>query len=130
MREPTLILQPPGSYCCGQACLAMLMGWDLADVCKVMGKTGRTRTKEIVHFLDTFGCKCARGRRPLRQLYSFPYSGLYWLRFEGRHLFHWQLHWRGKVYDPQGKIRDESWRAISVITVEWTPWLGDGYPVR
>jgi hypothetical protein len=126
MRPPILLIQPSGSYCCGQACIGMLLGWSIEDVQKVMGKKGKTRTKDIVKFLNDFGCKCSMRRIFLYGRSKSISSGILWLKHPTLNKFHWVLLWRGNLYDPDGCTITQGWKVLSAIPVSYSPYLGDG----
>lgn len=57
--DVSYIKQPPGSDCCGQACVAMLAGITLDESIAMFGKKGGTTTKDVVAVLTRLGIGCA-----------------------------------------------------------------------
>lgn len=53
-----LVLQPHGSWLCGQACVAMIAGITLGQSISVFGKRSGTSTKEVISALKKLGIKC------------------------------------------------------------------------
>ena len=98
-----LILQPPGSSLCGQACVAMAAGISLEESIKVFGHKHTTRTIEISRALNAVGIQCPSRR--LKRLTDRPQ----WItRAIIKEIYgpirkrksHWVLLWDGHIYDP------------------------------
>jgi len=90
-----MIMQPEGSNLCGQACVAMLLGISLDESIKLIGKRGKTRTRDLVTALKAKGCDC--GTRLIRG--DFIGDCIIKMTFTRTHS-HWIIFYEGKFYDP------------------------------
>lgn len=100
-----LILQPPGSSLCGQACVAMITGMEL-DFCIELlfdGLKGKTRTRDLIDALNLAGIDChfkrlkylaSRDPWPTRAIIKEIYGPI------RKRKSHWVLLWDGHIYDP------------------------------
>jgi hypothetical protein len=98
-----LILQPPGSSLCGQACVAMAVGISLEESVKVFGHRHTTRTKEVARVLNALGIQCPsrrlkrltdRTQWPTRAIIKEIYGPI------RKRKSYWVLLWDGHIYDP------------------------------
>lgn len=115
------IRQPAGSRCCGQACLAMVLGLTLADVCEVIGRSG-THYKTLRRAAAAFGrelgpiaIRGVRGRVP-------PTRGTYicraiWSRKP--HVSHFIVLDNNVVLDPAAPIM---MRRVDWLTMQSNYW--------
>ena len=96
------ISQPPGSSCCGQACVAMIAGISLKDSISVFGKGGETETREIVAALRKLGISCGDKLIRMKKGINPPLCCIMVLHYDGvpiRH-WHWVVYYYGLYYDP------------------------------
>lgn len=95
------IEQPRGSKCCGQACVAMVLGQTLADVCGVIGNKGThytTLRKAAWYYGHEFGPVILARSHPV------PRDGLLIARIiwsRKPHASHFVVVKDGKVHDPE-----------------------------
>lgn len=83
-----LILQPEGSYLCGQTCVAMIAGVTLEKSIAIFGKRSGTSTKDVVRALRALGVDCGDGLI-LARTHKRPPLCMAVLHFDGI----WQTHW-------------------------------------
>ena len=102
------LMQPKGTNQCGQTIVAMLGNITIEEAVKIMGKTGCTRTKDVIQALEKIGLKAGSDR-----LLRIPKN---WIKPElcivhigfGKH---WKKHWtlwngqEGCFYDPAIKTK-------------------------
>ena len=92
----------PTPTTCGQACIAMLAGVSVEEVCQVMDNDSTTSYEDMTGALDHYGFK---------YLPSQPYQGslpdvcLPLVQFPTYD--HSVLYYRGKFYDPEFGVLDE-----------------------
>jgi len=108
--------QKPNSSTCGQTCLAMITGYSVDEVCKLIGNRGGTRTCELVNFLE-MECIVLMGRRlkrmtpkitylPMSEHSTFPPMPKFAIlhlrpaKKQKKYWGHWAVLKNGKVYDP------------------------------
>ncbi len=107
------VRQPKGSYLCGQACLAMILGLDLDAACKVMGHSRRTWTREFVVALGPLAGGSRLTVVPSRSvLHSvLPPFCLIRARWGVELCGHFAVLADGEVYDPllRGPVSLEGW---------------------
>jgi len=102
-----LILQPPSSSLCGQACVAMAAGITLEESIRVFGHKHKTKTKELIRVLRSrhifTGDKLKRfpqytawsfSLNPHRAIIKEIYGPI------RKRKSHWILLWDGHIYDP------------------------------
>lgn len=97
--------QAVDSRTCGQTTLAIFLEKSTEEICEIMGKTGGTRTSDVLRVLDHFNIKV--GSRKLTLLSKknpLPERAIFHIRpaikiksFWG----HWSLVYDGYVYDPR-----------------------------
>ena len=91
-----LVLQKPGSFNCGQCCVAMVAGIDRKASCKVFGTKRVTTTKSV-----------SRARmKPARKESALPATCLLTLRFQKDFQYHghWVVYYNGLIYCPSRGI--------------------------
>lgn len=96
-----LVLQPPGSYKCTQACVAMVAGVSLKKSIKAFGLEHATNLYAMRNALKKLGFDSAEkyqsfGRKP-KHLPSTCILRLVWPRRKVGHCVVWH---EGQVYDP------------------------------
>ena len=100
-----LVVQPPGSTLCGQACVAMVAGVPLKKGIKAVGHEYATTLYAIRNGLKKFGFepaeKCAAFGRRLDKL---PETCLLKLTWPKKNLGHWVAYHQEQVYDPAGHV--------------------------
>lgn len=96
-----LILQPPNSNKCGQTSLAMLMDCTVDEACALVGKTGKTRSRDLIPVLRskgfTTGDRCVR----FRGFDALPDVAV--LHAVHPCWRHWMVWNEASVWDPAGK---------------------------
>ncbi len=96
-----LVLQPTGSNVCGQACVAMLAGCTIEEACALVGKKGKTRSRDLITALRSSGFftgdRCVR----FRGFDCLPSTAI--LHLVHPDWRHWALWNEGQVWDPGGK---------------------------
>lgn len=97
--------QAPHSRTCGQTTLAILLDSTTEDICSIMGKSGGTRTADILRVLDHFGVETKSRKltvsskknplpdRSIIHIRPAKNVGFYWA--------HWALNYDGLIYDPR-----------------------------
>ncbi len=100
-----IVRQPPKSNQCGQACIAMLAGVTLERAVEVVGTSGKTRTRDIVPALATFGffTEPKRTTHRSREWNDLP-SALLILHVTNGHSRHWIIYDGRKFYDPAAGV--------------------------
>lgn len=99
-----LIRQPRPSKLCGQCCVAMLTDTPVEQIIKLVGHNHGTRTHELVRVLRMLGfstvprLKVVRGALPERCICK--------ALVPGKAGWHWVVHYKGKIYDPDAGIWD------------------------
>lgn len=136
IRQPALQTQPRErgrSLQCGQTCLAILSGKPLAEICKLVGKNGRTSYKDLTPVLKHLGFhvgpKNLFNKVPIQKPYALirvvgPLKpGTKYHRFS-----HWVLYWQGTVFDPATENNhlanyEEGTRFVSFVEI-WEDLAG------
>ena len=101
------VQQPAGSNQCGQACISMLSEISLPEVVKMMGKTGRTRTTDLVHAIRTgrgwmLAMRCPdRLIKVHREYQVLPRNCIVKACSPDRKRSHWMLVYDGAIHDPE-----------------------------
>jgi hypothetical protein len=98
------VQQPYGSNLCGQACIAMLSGSSLNDAVRLVGKSGLTRTRDLVAAIRTgrgflMGVRCPDSLIRLREN-SLPRNCIVKASSPDRKRSHWMLIWKYVLHDP------------------------------
>ena len=97
-------MQPRGSKCCGQACIAMIIQESLEDVCGQLGTNRGTKAKKLAEFLQGKGIPCNKRLIRVSKKRPLPERALVKMKFDDTHNWHWVLKWRGVVFDPGYRI--------------------------
>lgn len=98
---------------CGQTCLAMVSGLSVEEVERTLGKTGSTRTKDLVRWLRARGWRCPDRLVPFQQYVpTLCIAKLARRRPDGRLEANW--HW--VVLTPSGALHDPSEGSRGVLT--------------
>lgn len=101
-----LIMQPPGSWLCGQTCVAMIAGITLEQSIRIFGKRSGTTTKQVIRALRETGIECGdiliRARNHERPAFCMAV-----VHFRGERYTHWTIWKNGRYYDPAIGIIDE-----------------------
>lgn len=118
-----LVLQPEGSWLCGQACVAMVAGITLEQSIFTFGKRSGTSTKDVVNALKKLGIKCGE-KLLLAKSNDRPRFCMCVLHFKNAKSTHWTI-WNeeyfidpaiGYVYDYSDDIWITSYLPIYVDT--------------
>ena len=121
-----LIVQPEGSYLCGQACVAMAGGVSLQRASSVIGHERATSTKDVRDALRELGLECAdklvRVSRARPQLPERAIVVIHRPAVPGERSahWHWMLSWHGKMYDPGDRwpAGYDKWRITSYLEIK------------
>lgn len=97
-----LVLQKPGSFNCGQCCVAMVAGLDRKASCKVFGTKGSTTTKMVRRALKKLGYESNERLKTFRKESALPGTCMLVLRFpkEVQYTGHWVVYHNGLIYCP------------------------------
>lgn len=97
-----LVMQPSGSYLCGQACVAMIAEISLDDSISVFGKHGETPTRDVIAALRKLRISCGNKLTRMKKGISLPPCCILVLHFDGVpiHIWHWVVYYNGLYYDP------------------------------
>lgn len=97
-----MVLQPPGSNMCGQACLAMVLNISIEEACVVVKTRGKTTTRMLVDGLRSMGMKIPDKRVLFRGFDRLPVVAI--LNGKHRDGSHWVVWADAQPYDPSGSI--------------------------
>ena len=119
------IQQPEGSFCCGQACVAMLAGISLQTAIQAFGHQHRTKPREVQRQLRRLGLGVAGRRDGLRRIkggYLPPTALVKMLPPKGikSSRSHWVVIHDGVVYDPacpEGSVSSGRFSSYFAITL-------------
>jgi hypothetical protein len=102
------VQQPKGSNQCGQACIAMLSGCPLEVAIELVGKKGKTRTKDLASVINRrsvgflVGLSCPDRLIPLREKYGdLPRYCIVKACSQNRKRSHWMLIFNYLLHDPE-----------------------------
>ena len=120
-----LVLQPPDSWQCGQACVAMAAGVSLKRAVETIGHDEDTTTREVVRALRQLGVSCeSKLKRISRIKPTLPKRALVVIhrpKDEGgrKEKWHWMLAWDGQIFDPGGRWPEgySNWRLTSCLEI-------------
>jgi hypothetical protein len=93
----------------------MLAGVTIDDACKVIGKRGATRTRDIVKALRHYGFACPDRPTRLHRMDALPSDAVIKYSWPGRSKGHWLLRVDGHTYDPEFGPPPEGGRVTSCI---------------
>lgn len=108
------ILQPYGSVRCGQACLAMVTGKTLEEVCSDLQNYWHTNiSKDIKGYLDKNGFRTTLSEEKLIDFEDVPNNSIirFW-NFKGKG--HFVVKYNGKYYDPAVGIVEKYYKEVKV----------------
>lgn len=95
------LTQPPGTYLCGQTCLAMLAGISIERAITIIGHGHSTRTRELVTAFRALGFICPdRLRRFGRTVIAELDLAVVKVCYSGCSRTHWIAVSAGEIYDP------------------------------
>lgn len=91
---------------CGQACVSMLMGISIDEVCKDMHTNGSVSIGQIIEALDKFGIRHAeKNVRLSNKNPNIPNIAI--LTVHLPEYTHWVLYYKGTYFDPEfGKLKE------------------------
>lgn len=114
-----LILAPPGSALCGQACVAMAAGVSLRRAIEAVGHERGTHTRDVVRGLEALDVTCSDRCLRVSKHRPVPVPRALLAFKRGPRLAHWMLLWDGRVYDPGGWWPDNmrEWRMTSYLPI-------------
>jgi hypothetical protein len=97
-----LVRQKPGSYNCGQCCVAMVAGIERKASCKVFGTKGVTTTKSVQRALKKLGYLPNERLKSFRNESALPATCLLRLSYpkEVQRYGHWVVYHNGLIYCP------------------------------
>ena len=97
--KPNLIMQTTNGNC-GQACIAMLTGVSIEDICKIMHTDGGTTIGQIMDVLDQFDIRHVEKNVRLSKRNSIlPEIAILTVHFP--EYTHWVLLYKGTYLDPE-----------------------------
>lgn len=112
-------IQQPTDTTCGQTCVAMIVDRTVDEVCELMGKKGKTRSKDLVKVLQHFKFDCSPSIR-VNQQTKFPPLAILKLRHPTDKTWsHWVVRKDGNDYDPSSEVcaLAYGWKLTSFIEV-------------
>jgi hypothetical protein len=97
-----LVPQKPGSFNCGQCCVAMVAGIERKASCKVFGTKGVTTTKSVRRALEKLGYQVNERLKSFRSESALPATCMLRLTYpkEVQHYGHWVVYHQGFIYCP------------------------------
>jgi len=117
-----LVTQPQNSNLCGQACVATIAGKSIEDSIKAFGgKSGKTRTRDVVYALHTLGVECGDKLTRISKKTGKTNCCIVKLHFDNTKNTHWTVFYNGLFYDPAlGILKDysEGTRQTSFLPIE------------
>ena len=105
INKPNLVMQTTSGNC-GQACISMLTGICIDDVCKLMGTSGGTTIGQIMDALNQYNVRHAeKNIRLSKKNLTIPDISILTVHFP--EYTHWVLYYKGIYYDPEfGKMTE------------------------
>lgn len=105
INKPKLVMQTTEGNC-GQACISMLSGIDIKEVCKIMHTNGSTSIGQIIEALDELGIRHAEKNKRISKMNSvLPEIAILTVHFS--EYSHWVLYYKGRYLDPEFGELDE-----------------------
>jgi hypothetical protein len=97
-----LVRQKPGSFNCGQCCVAMVAGIERKASCKIFGTKGVTTTKSVRRALKKLGYLANERLKSFRKESALPATCLLRLSYpkEVQRYGHWVVYHNGLIYCP------------------------------
>jgi hypothetical protein len=93
------VTQPKRSKTCGQHCVAMMAGVDVADVIAKFG-TSSTTPVQLLSMAKAFGLRQQSSLWEINRDGEMPSTAILKLRKKGRRNFHWACVIDGVIHDP------------------------------
>lgn len=100
------LVTQPTSTACGQACIAMITGKDIAEVIQDMKTSGPTSIGQLMEILDAYGVKHAERNTRISKKNPTPYEYSLLTVHMNAGYTHWALLFDQKYYDPEFGIID------------------------
>ena len=100
-----LVLQPSFETC-GQACVAMITGKDIAEVIKDMRTSGPVSIGQLIEILDFYGVKHAGRNTRISKKNPVPHPYSILTVHTNKGYTHWTLLYENKYYDPEFGLID------------------------
>lgn len=100
-----LVLQPSFETC-GQACVAMITGKDIAEVIKDMKTSGPVSIGQLIEILDFYGVKHAGRNTRISKKNPVPHPYSILTVHTNKGYTHWTLLYENKYYDPEFGLID------------------------
>ena len=98
--QQVMLVKQSNDRNCGQACVAMLTGGSIEDVCKVMNTNGSTSIGQIIEALDVYGIKHAeKNVRLSKKNPNIPEIAILTVHFP--EYSHWVVYYKGTYFDPE-----------------------------
>lgn len=112
-------LQQPTRTTCGQTCVAMLVGRPVDEVCTVMGRKGKTSTRDLINGLRHYGLSCGDRLARYNKNTVLPPLAILRLKHPQENYTHWVLHKDGENFDPDSVVCVVAygWSIISFLEV-------------
>ena len=118
------VKQPPGTPYCGQACVAMVLGLNLAQAVELVGTHRKSGTTilELAPVLRAHGVECSARLFRISERRGLPPRAIVRMRSKKKKGWgHWVLRWDGDIYCPvEGKNpkmgKDEFLSSYALIT--------------
>lgn len=119
-----LVLQKPGSFNCGQCCVAMVAGIDRKASCKVFGTKGVTTTKSVHRALTKLGYQVNERLTTFRSESALPSTCMLRLSYPKsvQHYGHWVVYHQGLIYCPSQGVYP--YAALGQGSAKATSYLG------
>ncbi len=121
-----LVRQPPDSYQCGQACVAMICGIPLDEAVMVVRTSFKTRTKQIVAALRSMGIQCDKRLR--RGTPLAHQTAILKVTHNTSKRSHWVVWHGGWCYDPASEVITDTgswylrdWHTTSFLAISTHP---------
>jgi ABC-type bacteriocin/lantibiotic exporter with double-glycine peptidase domain len=98
-------IHEPTDLQCGQAVLAMVLGFDVNKVTEELGNERETTLTEMKEYLRRYGAKVSDNRISVNEKGELPPLCL--LSLETPRCWHWSLFSDGVFYDPEHGVMDD-----------------------
>jgi len=110
---------------CGQACVAMLASCGIEVATAVIGKKGKTRTRDIIKGLRAFGIRCAEKRKRCSLKRALPDIGILFINFDSgkKGYGHWIVKHGDTYYDPADEGPSAGVRLVPGLWTRVTSFL-------
>lgn len=91
---------------CGQACITMITGREVAEVIRDMKTGGPTSIGQLIDILDFYGVKHAERNTRISKRNPAPYEYSILTVHTNEGYSHWAILYDGKYYDPEFELID------------------------